>query len=330
MTRLRNILADEAYRPALILLTVTAIFAVVSAFTGTPFGKATLFSVLQNFATIGPVALGLGLTMLIREFDISVAGMFSLGGCVGVIVGNYDPALGLLAALGVGLAGGFAQGVIMCRMGLDSVAVTLGGFLTFSGLAAVITGNRTVPFRHLDLALALDQPTFGVFSWRNLSMIFVFALAAVVVSYTRVGRDMIATGSHRHASAVAGVKIERVMIGTFSASGALAAFSGALLAFGLAAAAPSGLSEVLVPAVTAAILGGVSLWGGIGTPLGIAAGALVLSLLRTGLTGFGVSPYMYDVITGMILFAVAIADAPDLARRVFLIRRGWKQKGDAR
>jgi ribose/xylose/arabinose/galactoside ABC-type transport system permease subunit len=82
---------------------------------------------------------------------------------------------------------------------------------------------------------------------------------------------------------------------------------------------------VLVPAAAAAILGGVSLGGGTGRPLGIAAGVLILCLLRSGLNALGVSPYVHDIATGTVLFAVAILDASALVRRVTALKLGWRE-----
>jgi ribose transport system permease protein len=136
-----------------------------------------------------------------------------------------------------------------------------------------------------------------------------------------VGGGMIATGSARHASGVAGINTGAIVVGVFATSSMLAALSGMLLSVSLAAASPSGLSDVLVPAVTAAILGGVSLGGGTGRPLGIAAGALVLSMTRTGLDSLGVAPHLYDIFSGVLLLVVAVADAPDLRQQLTLVRR---------
>lgn len=312
-----RLLADATARPFVILGVATLLFVAANP---DAIGDGA-FSVLQNFATIGPVALAVGLTMLIREFDISVVGMFSLAGCVAVMVGNVAPALGFAAALALGALGGAVQGVMMLRWQLASVAVTLGGLLIFSGMAAVLTGNRAISFDDIDLALALEHPVGVAFSPRNLLVIVLFAAAAIVVSWTRIGRDMIATGSARQASAIAGVNTSAIVVGVLAASGTLAALAGALLSFSLAAASPSGLSDVLVPAITAAILGGVSLGGGTGRPLGIAAGVLVLSMTRTGLDGLGVAPHLYDIFSGVLLFVVAVADAPGLRRQATLWRR---------
>jgi ribose/xylose/arabinose/galactoside ABC-type transport system permease subunit len=322
---LRQLWADARFRPFLIFASVLVLF--LSA-NHQAIGDSA-FSVLQNFATIGPVALGVGLTMLIREFDISVVGMLGLAGCVAVMAGNIHPALGLALALAIGAAGGYLQALAMLRWQLASVAVTLGGLLIFSGAAAVLTGNRSVSFLDIDFSLAVEQPIATLFSPHNLIVIALFVVAALVVAYTRLGRDMIATGSARQASAVAGINTHAIILGVFIASGMLAALAGALLSLSLATASPSGLSDALVPAVTAAILGGVSLGGGTGRPLGIAAGVLVVAMTRTGLDSLGVAPHLYDIFSGVLLLIVAVADAPGLRPQFMLFRRrlGW-ERGD--
>ena len=108
----------------------------------------------------------------------------------------------------------------------------------------------------------------------------------------------------------------------FAASGALAALAGAMLSYGLLSASPTGgVSDILVPAVAAAILGGVSLSGGVGHSFGIAADVLILCVLRTGLTSLGVEAQVDDLATGAILLTVAIADGPHLRMRLFQAAR---------
>ena len=97
--------------------------------------------------------------------------------------------------------------------------------------------------------------------------------------------------------------------------------AGVLVAYNLASASPAGLSDVIVPAATAAILGGVSLSGGTGRPLGIAIGMLVLGVLRAGFNALGAPPYVNEIAMGAVLLAVAIADGPLLMRRVRMASR---------
>jgi ribose/xylose/arabinose/galactoside ABC-type transport system permease subunit len=321
-----TILTSRSARPYLLLGAITLVLAIVDGGRGRFLNHATAFSVLQQFATIGPVALGLGLSMIIREFDLSVGGMLSLAGCVAVMTGASDPTLGVAFAVAIGFVSGVIQGGIMVRLSLSSVGVTLGGLLTLGGLAYVLTANQTIGYPRMDVALMVNEPVLGVLSLRSAVAIAAVLVAAAIMAWTRVGRDVIAVGSDRRAALVAGLNVDRIVIGVFAVSGMLSALAGALLSYSLAAASPVALVDALVPATAAAIIGGVSLSGGKGTPLGIAGGVLVLALLRSGLTAIGVPPYAHDIVTGAVLLAVALIDAPDLYRRLFTLRRALNQR----
>src|SRR5258705_6852588 len=180
---------------------------------------ATAVSSLETFATIGLVALGLGLTMMIREFDLSVVGMYSMAGCIAVVMGGTHAWLGLACALAAGLAGGLAQGWLIVRLRLGSGGVTLGGLLVFAGGAYVVTENPALPYDNMEVALGLSAPVAGIFSIRSLVAIAVFAAAALVIGLTRYCRDIIAIGRDRRAAMTAGVNVNALVIGIFGFSG---------------------------------------------------------------------------------------------------------------
>ena len=310
-------------RPFLLLFATVALMVVFDGGKGRILTDATTFSALQTFATLGLVTLGLGLTMICGEFDLSVAGMFGMAGCIAVIAGGDHPLLGVLLAMLVGVAGGVAQALISLKLRLGTTSVTLGGLLLFIGIAYVLTNGRSVPYPNMDVALWINSRIVWLFSMRSLVTTAIFAIMACVIGMTRLGRDLIAIGSDRRAATIAGVNVPALTVGVFAFSGAMAALSGALLSYSLATASPSGLSDVLVPCTAAAILGGVSLSGGMGRPIGIAAGVLTLAFLRGGLNGLGVAPAAQDIVTGSILMAVAIADGTATRRRIagFLARK---------
>ena len=190
---------------------------------------STAFSVLQQFATVGPIALGLGLSMIIREIDLSVGGMLSLAGCIAVLTGGEYPIVGVALAVLFGLVWGLFQGAIMTSLRLGSIGVTLGGLLTLGGLAYVVTGNLSISYPRMDVAMAVNHPLLGVLSLRSLIALAAFLVAAFVMARTRVGRDVYATGSDRRAAMVAGVRTSAIVLGVFACSGMLAALGGALL-----------------------------------------------------------------------------------------------------
>ncbi|MDB5406100.1 MAG: hypothetical protein JWL84_1012 [Rhodospirillales bacterium] len=317
---MKPLLADRTLRPFLLLIVIVAAIWLLDGGQGRFFTAATAFSVLQQFATVGPIALGLGLTMIIREFDLSVGGMMSLAGCVAVLSGVGSPPLGIAAAVLAGGIAGLCQGGIMVRLRLGSIGVTLGGLLTFGGIAYVVTGNLSIAYPRMDIAMAVNQKILGVLSLRSLIALAAFLIAAFVMARTRIGRDVYAIGSDRRAALVAGVPVGRIVVGIFALSGMLAALGGSLLSYSLATASGVALTDALVPATAAAIIGGVSLTGGKGTPIGIIGGVLVLSLLRAGLNAIGTQPSVQDIVTGGVLLIVALADAPDLSRRLFAVQ----------
>jgi len=309
------LLAPSA-RPFTIMAGAILVMALIDRGTGYFFSPGTIFSVMQLFATLGLVALGLGLSMLVREFDLSVAGMVGLAGAIAVMTGVTNPWLGVFLGVGAGVASGVLQGIIMIWLGLSSVGVTLGGLLTLQGLTYVLTDNRTIGYPNIAVALKLNAPIADLVSVRSVAALAVFVLAALVMTCTHIGRDVIATGSDRRASRIAGLNTDRIVIGVFAASGACAALAGVLLSYSLGAASPVALADVLAPAAAAAIVGGVSVVGGRGSPMGIAAGVLTLCVLRSGLSAIGVEPHVHDLVTGIILVVIAVLDAPDLARRM--------------
>ena len=186
------------------------VLALMDRGTGYFFSLGTVFSVMQLFATLGLVALGLGLSMLVREFDLSVAGMVGLAGCIAVMTGACKSLARLLLGVGAGVVSGVLQGLIMTRLGLSSVGVTLGGLLTLQGMTYVLTENKTIGYPNMAVALGLNAPIAGLLSVRSAAALAVFAVAALVMTYTHIGRDMIATGSDRRASRIAGLNTDRV------------------------------------------------------------------------------------------------------------------------
>jgi ribose/xylose/arabinose/galactoside ABC-type transport system permease subunit len=326
MRRLLNLLLNPTWRPLLVLVGAFAVLALIDRGNGYFFSIGTIFSVMQLFATFGLVALGLGLSILIREFDLSVAGIVGLAGCIAVMTGVANPWLGLLLGVSAGVVSGVLQGLIMTRLGLSSVGVTLGGLLTLQGLTYVLTENKTISYPNMSVALGLNAPIAGLLSVRSVAALAVFIFAALAMTYTHIGRDVIATGSDRRAARIAGLNTDRVVIGVFAASGASAALAGVLLSYSLGAASPVALADMLAPAAAAAIVGGVSVVGGRGSPMGIAAGVLTLCILRSGLSAIGVEPHVHDLVTGFILIAIAVLDAPELIRRITAWRLGRAER----
>lgn len=312
----RRAAAKSSLRPFVVLAAISLAVALLDRGQGRVLSVSTGYSVLQQFATVGPISLALGLSMMAGELDLSVGGILSLAGCIAVLTGVGNPYEGLALAVAAGAAAGAVQGAMITGLNLGSIGVTLGGLLTFGGVSYVLTGNTTIAYERMDVALAVNQPILGLLSLRSIVAMGLFLAAGLTISWTRVGRDLLAVGSNRGAATAVGLRVSWILIGVFTVSGAFTAIAGALLSYGLATASPVALADTLVPGIAAAILGGVSLSGGKGRPLGIAGGVLVLGVLRSSLTAIGVPPFVHWLVTAGVLLAVALFDSEELGRRL--------------
>ena len=300
------------YAILVLMIVALALVPVVSEYT---VRTANVYNIFQNFASYGLVALALGVTIIAGEFDLSVSSLYLFGGMVAVLTGGSSPILGIAVALAAALVVGLVQGGLIAGFRLNSMPVTLGGYLTVLGITYILGHNKSVLYDNFTVGLRLDEPILQIFSIRSLVSIAIFVVAALVLRYLRVGRDVRAVGGDRRAARVAGVPVDRLLVGVFVFSALGAALAGALLSYSLATASPTNIGvDVLTFSATAALIGGVSLSGGKGGAIGIAAGVLSLSVLQEILALLRSPDYVSSLITGGLLVAVTIVWAPDLSK----------------
>lgn len=316
-------------RPELLLpLTAFALtllaFALVPTWADVELGSFDVYNTLQIFARLGPLALALGLTMIAGEFDLSVVGTYALGGMLTVQLGQDDWRVGLLAAVGTGAAIGLVQGGLIAWLRLPSMPVTLATYIALLGLTSALSDGLTKTYSNIEVTLWVDQPVFTVFSPRSLITLGLFAVAGLLLSGSRWGRELRAIGGDRRASRVAGVRVGRLVVATFVASGALSALGGALLSFSLGSANPDPGVQPLILAAAAALLGGVSLAGGRGSPLGLLGGILAVALLAEVATVAALPGYVTQLFYAALLGVIVIVDAPDLHAAVTRLRAGLR------
>lgn len=292
--------------------TIAVAFYLVPTLDGKEVGLSSVYATMQTYAAYGLLALAIGIGMIAAQFDLSVLGMFALGGMVAVKTGVEAPVVGVLVAASVGVLAGVIQGTIVTRLKLNSMSVTLGGYLVLLGLCRAIGSDETVTYPNVQVGIELDQPIAEVLSWHSIIVLAGFVLLGLVLHYTRIGRDIRAIGGDERASRVAAVRVDATLIGVFAVSGALAGIAGALNSYSLASALPDPGFSPLVFAATAALIGGVAFTGGRGSALGIALGALALSLLQGMFGILASSEWVSSVVTGALLVVAAVAAAPRL------------------
>lgn len=268
----------------------------------------TLALLLANTAVLFILAAGVTFVILLGGIDLSVQALASLAS---VILAQLLPSLGLFAFPVAILAGtffGFVSGIVHVRLKVPSFVATLATGGVVAGIALWIAQGR---------AITIEEAGRLNTSWINGAVVgvpVVAILAAVVgvvsmliLRYTKFGRFTYAVGAGEPAALAAGVNVDRVKITAFVLSGTLAAIAGVILAARLSSGSPSLANQLLLPAIAAVIVGGTAITGGLGGVARTAIGALIISIVRIGMTFVGVNIFAENVVFGAVLIiAVAI------------------------
>ncbi|RCG13649.1 ABC transporter permease [Streptomyces reniochalinae] len=283
--------------------------AVFLAGTGTTDGfadAANLSSALNDTVEIALLALPMTLLVVAGQVDLSVASMLGLSSALAGSLwdGGWTFELIVPICLLTGVLGGLLNGWLVTRVGLPSLAVTIGTLALYRGLASVVLGNKAVadfPETYAQWARSTETVP-GTFMPYPMALFAVLAAAASVVLHrTSFGRSLFAIGAQEEVAYFAGIRVKRFKLVLFAVSGLMAAFAGLVytLRYG-SARADNGLGLELT-VVASVLLGGVDFDGGKGTLGGAVAGVLLIGVLNNLLTLGDVSHEIQVIVTGGLL-----------------------------
>lgn len=329
MTRSRKLVhLLSANRSVLILLPLVAFFTLENDQFWT---SSNLSSVLIQATFTGIIGVAMAVAFIGREFDLSVGSILALTGFVAVRFSDHGSTLAFVAAIVAGAACGLVNGFIVGVMKVNAFIATLGTLSIISGLTLLLTNQQSVSSNSLTfLSLATKQvgpvPVFAI----------VFAALALVthlvMTLTPVGVTIRALGNNPEFCRVNGVAIVKYRIGIFVFTGIAAGISGAMTASWIGGADPNVGQSTPLLVISAVILGGVSLYGGVGTIPQAVGGVLVLTVFVNGMTLLNISPYYQTCLEGVVLVLVVTTAAlfnADVMTKVWLaslrarIRSAW-------
>ena len=281
--------------------------------------SSNLFFICLNVGEVAIMALPLTLIVVTGEIDLSVASMLGLSGVLMAELFKHGwpiwPAM--LAAVVLGAVLGAFNGFLITRLGLPSLAVTIGTLTLYRGIAQGILPTDTIGGFPTNLTSIGVVPIPGTHIPYSIAFFGVLAIVfAVVLHATPLGRAVFAIGAGQEAAFFAGIRVKRIKFWLFVLSGMLSGFAGVLWTLRFASARyDSGVGlELLV--VTAVLLGGVSIFGGRGTIAGVVLAVAVLGCLQTALTADLIPAQDQNIVVGSLLIAsVIIPNGGDLYRR---------------
>lgn len=268
-------------------------------------------NILLQASTVAIVALGQAIIMLTGAFDISLGRMVCLTSCVGgLLMKNYGVpvSLGILAMFAVGILVGATNGFLVSFIGVPPMIATLGTQYICYGISKLITQAVPIPKMPEAIGWLGRGYLFNEIPICVILMIVLYVVAQLLLSYTRVGRNIYAVGGSREAAFFSGINVKLYGFGTFVLSGILTTFGGLVLMSRLNSVAVTNGQNYEFDAVISSIIGGISLAGGKGNVIGTMFGCIFLITLFNGFSQMGVDPFVQDVLKGFVLVAAITLD----------------------
>jgi rhamnose transport system permease protein len=302
------------FREVGIFLFTLLLIAVVSVLSPQFLSVANFRDILLNISILAIVGLGQMMVIITQGIDLSVGSMIGL---VAMMVSfmivafpDLSPALALLLGMLLGIALGSINGAIIAWGNVPPIIATLGTLSIYRGMVFLYSEGTWInafempeQFRQLSKGTPLGIP--------NLILIALVVAAATFyfLNYTQTGRDIYAVGSNPEAARVAGVRVQRIIFLVYVLSGVLCGMAGVLWASRFESAQTNTALGFELKTVAASVVGGVNIFGGSGTVLGVVLGAFLLGVIENALTIVRISPFWQLAIQGVLILLAVIADS---------------------
>jgi ribose transport system permease protein len=289
-----------------ILLSLVVLCVIFSVVNPRFMSVANFLNVLQQVSVIAIAAFGMTWVILLGEIDLSIGSIIAVAGMVGAqcfALGlGFIPAIALTLLVGAIL--GLINGTLTAKLLLPSFIVTVATMGIYRGLVSLPTNGAPAMITDPGWTAIGTDSFFGIpiIIW-IVAVLFLFN--HILLSKTTFGRRAYLTGGNREAALYSGIKVDRLKIIIFMISGIMAAISGILLSSRLFSAQTNAGVGYELDAIAAAVLGGTSLAGGVGTMVGTLIGALIIGVMNNGMNMLSV-PYFYQLIVKGLVILIAV------------------------
>jgi ribose/xylose/arabinose/galactoside ABC-type transport system permease subunit len=314
------------FAPTLFLIALMVLFAVIEPRF---LSSINLFNVMRQVSITGLLAVGMTFVILTAGIDLSVGSLLAFAGLVAAAVAKggmenrftvgegsvgYGWGLAALAAIAVGLAGGYIQGLAITRLKVPPFVATLGGMSAFRGAALLFAAGGPI---------SGFQPSFTWWGQGKIGpvpipvIIFLSAaaLAHITLRYTRYGRQVYAVGGNPEAARLSGLNVNRVIASVYVIMGFFAGLGAFVLAARLNSAEAVAGAGYELTVIASVVIGGTSLFGGSGTIFGTVIGTILIGVLLNGLVLMNVSSYIQQIVIGVIIVLAVAFDTFAKSRR---------------
>ncbi len=317
------------FAPLIFLVVLMVVFAILEPRF---MSSVNLFNVMRQVSITGLLAIGMTFVILTAGIDLSVGSLLAFAGLVAAAVAKGgmqdrftvgDEAIGYgwqaaaLAAIVVGLIGGYLQGLAITRLKVPPFVVTLGGMSAFRGAALLFAAGGPISGFQPDFAW-WGQGKIGPVPVPVIIFLGCAVIAHIVLSKTRFGRRVYAVGGNPEAARLSGLNVNGIICSVYVIMGFFAGLGAFVLAARLNSAEAVAGTGYELTVIASVVIGGTSLFGGVGTIFGTVIGSVLIGVLLNGLVLMNVSSYIQQIIIGVIIVLAVAFDTFAKSRR----RRG--------
>ena len=298
-------------KPEISVAVALAALCVVMTFASPYFLTVrNILNILRQFSLIAILAVGEGLIIITAGIDLSVGALVGMTACTGawVALAGAPPSLTLLVVLGSGTLAGFANGLLVTRVGIAPFIATLGMMSVARGVSLLITLGSPIHYDTTWISV-FGGGRIGVVPVSVIVMLVIVAAGSIVATRTVLGKNVYAVGNSEKAAKLSGIRVETTKTVVFTITGFLTGVCGLILMGQLEGADAFYGNGYELDVIAAAVIGGISLAGGEGNLLGIMVGAALMGVLKNAFVLLAVPGYWQTVAVGLVIIGAVSIDS---------------------
>lgn len=311
---LSRLVKAQAFQIFLVLIAIVLVFSILAPDTFAQWPNFRL--IIQNASILAVLAVGMTYVIITAGIDLSIGSVLVFSGVVAAMTmraiggdGWGTAAAGIAVAIASGLFWGVFNGFLIAKAKIPPLIVTLGTLGITLGLAQILTGGvdiRSVP-SVLTTTIGYGN-VFGTIPTISVIALVVIVVGGIALRFSRFGLYTLAVGSSEIAARRVGVKVDAQLIKIYALSGGLAGLAGILSLSQFSTTAIAGQSQTNLNVIAAVVIGGTSLFGGVGTIAGTVVGLFIPAVLQNGFVITGVQPFWQQVAVGAVLITAVYVD----------------------
>jgi ribose/xylose/arabinose/galactoside ABC-type transport system permease subunit len=300
---LRGFLVDHK-----LLIVIALVVVLVPLRTSNFLTAQNILGILSNINDQGIIVIGMALLIIVGEIDLSVGSTMAFGAVLAILFQPYGVLVGVLASLAGGSFVGLVNGLFVTRARISSLGATLGSMIFLNGIVFALTKEHTIIGSNESFSYIAQAQVFGI-PISVIGFLLLVVLFEIILQKTILGRSIFAIGGNATASRLFGIRVERIRVLCFVLTGFLSGLAGTIVASKLNVASGTLGTYTPILVITAALLGGTSLLGGEGSIVRAFEGILLIGLLNNAMVLLGISPFIQQMIQGLLLIFIVAVDA---------------------